>query len=94
MAKIIGTRPLSIAERLNLVLWLMLLAMIAVFVSVPTSIAVQAVLGLSAVVVVILLKPYTMRSIVARFAMMAVASTLVMRYWSWRATETDRKSVV
>ncbi|MCC5988820.1 MAG: UDP-forming cellulose synthase catalytic subunit [Pararhodobacter sp.] len=88
MALMIGTRPLGTAERLNLVLWVMLLGLIGVFVSVPTSIAVQAVLGLSAVIVVMLLKPYASQSIVARFAMMAVASTLVMRYWFWRATET------
>ena len=88
MAAMIGTRRLRTAERANLVLWLMVLALIGVFVAVPTSIAVQAVLGLSSVLVVMLLKPYASESIVARFAMMAVASTLVMRYWSWRATET------
>ncbi len=88
MAMLIGTRPLHLAQRLNLVAWVLLLALIGVFVSVPTSIAVQALLGLSAVVVVMLLKPHANRSIVMRFAMMAVASTLVLRYWAWRATET------
>ncbi|MGY6536819.1 MAG: UDP-forming cellulose synthase catalytic subunit [Pararhodobacter sp.] len=88
MATLIGTSPLQLSNKLNLVVWLMLLALIGVFVSVPTSIAVQAMLGLAAVIVVMLLKPYANRSIVLRFAMMAVASTLVMRYWAWRATET------
>jgi cellulose synthase (UDP-forming) len=88
MARLIGTRKLRFDESLNLVLWLLLLGAIGVFVSVPTSIAVQATLGLAAVLVVAVLKPRAQRSIVARFVMMAVASTLVMRYWAWRATET------
>jgi len=88
MARIIGTRSLRGVEVLNLMVWLMLLGMIGVLVSVPTSIAVQAMLGLAAVLVVMVLKPFAPDSMVARFAMMAVASTLVMRYWAWRATET------
>ncbi len=88
MARIIGTRPLKGVEALNLLVWLILLGIIGVLVSVPTSIAVQAMLGLAAVLTVMVLKPFVADNMVARFAMMAVASTLVMRYWAWRATET------
>jgi len=61
---------------------------LAALVSVPTSIQVQATLGIAAVIVVALLKIVAMDNMVARFAMMAIASTLVMRYWAWRITET------
>lgn len=88
MARIIGTRPLKSIEVLNLVAWLFLLGVIGVLVSVPTSVAVQAMLGLAAVLTVMVLKPFVADNMVARFTMMAVASTLVMRYWAWRATET------
>jgi len=88
MARLIGTRALRFDETLNLALWLLLLGAIGVFVSVPTSIAVQATLGFAAVFIVVLLKPRVQRSMVARFVMMAIASTLVMRYWAWRLTET------
>lgn len=88
MARIIGTRPLRGIEVLNLVAWLFLLGVIGLLVSVPTSIAVQALLGLAAVLTVMVLKPFVADNMIARFVMMAVASTLVMRYWAWRATET------
>ncbi|KPQ07565.1 MAG: UDP-forming cellullose synthase catalytic subunit CelA [Rhodobacteraceae bacterium HLUCCA12] len=88
MARVIGTRPLRGMETAGFLAWLFLLVIIGILVSVPTSIAVQAMLGLASVVVVALLKPFASANIVARFTMMAVASTLVMRYWAWRATET------
>lgn len=88
MSSIIGTRRLSVSDIVNLLLWVVLFGVIAALVSVPTSIQVQATLGIAAVIVVALLKPVAMDSIVARFAMMAIASTLVLRYWAWRATET------
>lgn len=88
MSNLIGNRPLSAGNRTMLAMWLIFLFIIVVLVSVPTSIAVQAVLGLSAVLVVALLKPFASDSIVARFSLMAVAATLVMRYWAWRVTET------
>ena len=86
--KMIGTRALSLADKANLLLWVVLIALMAGLVSVPTSIQVQATLGIAAVIVVALLKPVAMESMVARFAMMAIASTLVLRYWAWRVTET------
>ncbi|MCL4676210.1 MAG: UDP-forming cellulose synthase catalytic subunit, partial [Pararhodobacter sp.] len=88
MAKLIGTKALSLADKANLVLWILLLAMLAALVSVPTSIQVQATLGIAAVITVALLKPLAADNMIARFAMMAIASTLVMRYWAWRVTET------
>ncbi|WP_461470517.1 UDP-forming cellulose synthase catalytic subunit [Pararhodobacter sp.] len=73
---------------MNLILWAALLVLIMGLVSVPTSIQVQATLGIAAVIVVALLKPIASENMVARFAMMSIASTLVMRYWAWRVTET------
>ncbi|MCB1390993.1 MAG: glycosyltransferase, partial [Rhodobacteraceae bacterium] len=88
MGKLIGTRALSVGNKTNLLLWLGLLVLVAGLVSVPTSIQVQATLGIAAVVAVAFLKPVAMESMVARFAMMSIASTLVLRYWAWRVTET------
>ena len=88
MAMMIGTRRLRLSEVLALLGWTLILGVIALLVSVPTSIAVQAALGLASVAVVALLKPYAASNIVLRFAMMSVASVLVMRYWAWRLTET------
>lgn len=88
MASLIGTRPLTLADKANLVLWLLLTGLLAALVSVPTSIQVQATLGIAAVIVVAALKTVAMDNMVARFAMMSIASTLVLRYWAWRVTET------
>lgn len=88
MAKLIGTRALSVADKANMLIWVVLTILLAALVSVPTSIQVQATLGIAAVIVVALLKPISSDNMVARFAMMAIASTLVMRYWAWRVTET------
>jgi len=88
MAKLIGTRALTPGDILTLVVWLGFVAVIVGLVSVPTSIAVQAVLGLAAVLVVAGLKPFADRNMIARFLMFAIAATLVMRYWAWRLTET------
>lgn len=88
MGKMIGTRTLSLGDKTNLLLWLGLLVLVAGLVSVPTSIQVQATLGIASFLVVVALKPVVMESMVARFAMMSIASTLVLRYWAWRVTET------
>jgi len=88
MANLIGTRALNWSDRVTLAAWIGLVAVIGLLVSVPTSIAVQAVLGLAAIITVIALKPFVGHNMVARFAMMTVASTLVLRYWAWRVTET------
>ncbi len=88
MSRLIGTRALSLADRANFLVWILLIVVVAGIVSVPTSIQVQATLGIAAVLAVAALKPFVMDNMVARFAMMAIASTLVMRYWAWRVTET------
>ena len=88
MIRMIGTRALTPSNKVTLLLWLMLLVLVAGLVSVPTSIQVQATLGIAAVIAVAVLKPIAMENMVARFAMMAIASTLVLRYWAWRVTET------
>ncbi len=88
MIRMIGTRALSLGDKVNLLLWVMLMVLVGGLVSVPTSIQVQATLGIAAVIAVAVLKPIAMENMVARFAMMAIASTLVMRYWAWRVTET------
>lgn len=88
MTKMIGTRALSLGDKANLLIWLGLIGLVAALVSVPTSIQVQATLGIAAVIAVLLLKPFVMDNMIARFTMMAIASTLVMRYWAWRVTET------
>jgi cellulose synthase (UDP-forming) len=88
MTPLIGNRRLTWASRLILLGWVGLVGVIGLLVSVPTSIAVQAVLGLSAVAAVLALKPFVDRNMIARFAMMTIASTLVLRYWAWRLTET------
>lgn len=88
MSAFIANRPLKSGELLIFGIWLMLIVPLMVFVSIPTSTAVQGVLGLAAVIVVAVLKPVTNRNMVARFALLAIASLVVMRYWSWRVMET------
>ncbi|NCO22942.1 MAG: cellulose synthase catalytic subunit (UDP-forming), partial [Rhodobacterales bacterium] len=74
-------------NRTVFLLWLLSGIPIAVLVSVPTSTAGQAFLGLVAVVVVALLKPFS-RHMVTRFFLLATATVIVMRYWLWRLLET------
>jgi len=71
-----------------LLLWAMLLIPIVLLASIPSSTRVQALLGIAAVVIVLVLKPFARKRIVARVVLLAVASMLVMRYWIWRLTET------
>ena len=70
-----------------LALWLLTLIPTAAIVVAPLSTAGQAVLGLTAVVIVALLKPWA-GALPARFLLMATASLIVLRYWAWRVTET------
>lgn len=69
------------------VLWVALFIPIAVLASTPTSINVQALLGVTAVVLVWGLKPFA-RHLVPRAILLAIASVIVLRYWLWRVTET------
>ncbi|WP_099826996.1 UDP-forming cellulose synthase catalytic subunit [Oceaniglobus indicus] len=70
-----------------LLLWTLIAIPIGVLITVPTSTAGQAFLGIVAVAIIALLKPFA-HLIVPRFALLAVATLLVMRYWVWRITET------
>lgn len=88
MSLLIATRKLKPSEVLLALLWLAFVIPLAILASIPTSTTVQGVLGLFAVLVVAVLKPFTMKNIVVRFTLLAVASAIVMRYWFWRATET------
>lgn len=88
MSILIATRKLRAGEIGLFLLWATLVVPLAILASIPTSTAVQGALGLFAVLVVALLKPFTNKNIMARFALLSVASAIVMRYWFWRATET------
>ncbi len=88
MALLIATRRLKPSEVGLALLWFSIVVPLALLASVPTSNAVQGALGLFAVLIVAALKNYAMRTIVARFVLLAVASAIVMRYWFWRVTYT------
>ncbi|MFC7704599.1 UDP-forming cellulose synthase catalytic subunit [Plastorhodobacter daqingensis] len=68
-------------------LWLLALVPVFILASVPTSNAAQALLGLSAVLLVAILKPFTAH-VVARVALLSIASIIVLRYLIWRVTAT------
>lgn len=73
--------------RLAIPLWLVCMAPVMVLASVPTSNAAQAMLGVTAVVLVGLLKPFA-HTLLPRIALMAIASIIVIRYFVWRITST------
>jgi cellulose synthase (UDP-forming) len=70
-----------------LAVWVVLMIPTLVLSSVPSSTAAQGLLGLAAIVIVVALKPFSTNTF-ARFALLAVASVVVMRYWLWRLTST------
>ncbi len=72
---------------LLLPLWLALVVPVVLLGSIPTSNAAQVMLGLAAIAIILLLKPFA-RSLPARVALLAVASVIVLRYWFWRLTAT------
>ena len=88
MSLLIATRKLRPVEILLALVWFAMLVPLAIMASTPTSTTVQGALGLFAVIGVALLKPFTMKNIMARFMLLAIASAVVMRYWAWRVTET------
>lgn len=73
--------------RWSLALWLVALAPVIVMASVPTSNAAQAMLGVTAVAIVALLKPFA-GTLMPRIALMAISSIIVLRYFVWRITST------
>ncbi len=88
MSLLIANRRLTGGEVMLALMWIAIVIPLAFLASIPTSNAVQGALGLFAVAIVVALKPFTMKSIVVRFSLLAVASAIVMRYWFWRVTQT------
>lgn len=88
MSMIIATRKLRQTEVLLFLAWILLLLPIMLLVSIPTSTAVQGIMGICAVLAIMALKPWTMKRIAVRFLLLSIASVVVMRYWAWRITET------
>lgn len=80
-----GARATPIAL---LALWALVMIPVTALAVTPTSTEVQALTGLAVVVLVALLKPFARRSLLARLLMLAAASVLILRYWSWRLLET------
>ena len=70
-------------------LWALLLIPVLVLCAIPVSDAAQAMLGLFAVLLVVVLKPFA-RSIVPRMALVGVASIVVLRYWFCASTPPAR----
>jgi cellulose synthase (UDP-forming) len=68
-------------------LWVLSIMATALIAATPTSNSGQALLGIVAVALVAVLKPFADR-MVPRFLMLATASLIVMRYWAWRLLET------
>ena len=69
-------------------IWALLMVPIVLLASTPTSTQVQALLGIVAVAIVLVTKPFARTHIAPRLVMLAVASMLILRYWIWRLTET------
>ncbi|MDB5658032.1 MAG: cellulose synthase [Cypionkella sp.] len=70
-----------------LLAWVTLMLPTLVLASVPSSTATQGLLGLVAIIILLLLKPFAANT-VARFALLAIGSVIVVRYWIWRLTDT------
>lgn len=70
-----------------LAMWLLVAIPIAILISIPTSTGGQAFLGIVAVTIVAVIKPFA-HKLVARFFLLATATLIVMRYWTWRILET------
>ncbi len=68
--------------------WIVLAGAVLMLVSTPTSTQVQALLGITAVSIVLIAKPFVRKVKVARLIMLATASMLILRYWIWRLTDT------
>jgi len=68
-------------------LWVLALVPVFILSAAPVSNMAQAMLGVVAVLLVMILKPFT-TNIAARMALVGVASVVVLRYWFWRVTAT------
>ncbi|TDL76262.1 UDP-forming cellulose synthase catalytic subunit [Palleronia sediminis] len=80
-------RQVPLDRALYLTMWLAVGACIAVLAALPVSTWTQALLGVTGLLIVIASRPFS-RVPVVRFIMLATASTMVLRYWIWRLTET------
>ncbi len=67
--------------------WLVVTAALVALISVPTSLAVQGLISLSALAALLLLRPFIDNRL-GRLALLAVASIVVLRYWFWRLFDT------
>ena len=67
--------------------WFVLFVLISLLVVTPSSDLVQGLLGLSAVLLVIALKPFA-HQLMPRLALLAIAGVIVARYLAWRAFYT------
>ncbi|MGP3699643.1 UDP-forming cellulose synthase catalytic subunit [Rhodobacter sp. NSM] len=56
--------------------------------SVPSDTLAQGLFGVTTILLVAALKPFTWRSMPLRFLMLATAGAVVLRYWMWRFFET------
>lgn len=67
--------------------WAAAMVPVFVFSAIPVSNAAQGMLGLLAVGLIVVLKPFA-GNIIARIALLAVGSIIVLRYWFWRISFT------
>ncbi|MGV8989604.1 MAG: UDP-forming cellulose synthase catalytic subunit [Cypionkella sp.] len=82
-----GVKSVNIGRFGLLLLWVMLMLPTLVLASLPSSSSAQALLGIAAIALIVVLKPFAANAPV-RFALMAMGSVIVVRYWIWRLTET------
>lgn len=74
-------------NRPALVLWIVTIAVVALFASAPTSTSAQTLFGVVAVAIVLAMKRFTPK-MGPRFILLGTASVIVIRYWTWRLLET------
>ena len=72
---------------IRLVPWLLALMALVALISVPTSLGVQALLGVSILAFVLVLRPFV-NSRFGRLTLLGIASIVVLRYWFWRLFDT------
>jgi cellulose synthase (UDP-forming) len=71
----------------RLVPWLLILSALVAMISVPTSLGVQALLGVTGVGAVFLMRSVA-HSRIGRLTLLGIASIIVLRYWFWRLFDT------
>jgi cellulose synthase (UDP-forming) len=71
----------------RLVPWLGLVSILVALISIPTSLSVQALIGVTGLSAIFLLRSFV-NSRIWRLTMLGIASIIVMRYWFWRLFDT------